>query len=124
MSIEINENLLAMWYYPISEDSDWLGALSKKEDDSGYDFLYRHRYYKDDKTGPDSEDEKNWYRGTLKAEVNKSDEDVIQEMRGAVDVIAAVLGAEVTEIRMVDGDVEAFVEELKSQPFSHMSQVH
>jgi hypothetical protein len=120
MTIEVNENLLGMWYYPIDPGSDWMGALSRT-DDSNYMLKYRHRYYVDDKTGPDSEDTKNWYEGKLPAE---SDDQAIELMRTAVNAIASAIGEDVTEVLVKDGDIEQFVEELSNQSFAHKQEIH
>jgi sigma54-dependent transcription regulator len=62
--IELDETVAGIWILQITPTQDWLAAIREIEPNQKYELTYRFRYYNDDKVF-DSDDEKNWYRGTL-----------------------------------------------------------
>ena len=124
MTIEITENLVGMWQFAF-DGGDFMGGVTE-QDDGSFFLQYRFRYYKDDKIGLESEDDKHWYEGTLHAATR---EHAVNEVRSVMEKLkkAGMLLAgeeiEVIEILMRGGDVEAFVQELTDQPWAHAQEV-
>lgn len=116
MTIEITDKLVGMWQFGFP-GGDFLGAITRLDD--SYKLDYRFRYHVDDKTH-DSEDIKNWYGGMISCE---TDAQAINVMRKVMDKLSMMTKDDYTEILMRDNDVNAFVEELKAQEFSHMQTV-
>ena len=116
--IEINENTIAIWRLQLTPDSDYCGGLTKQPDGS-YKFVYRFRYYVDDKTGPDSDDKKNWYEVVIKKDTPR--EEVIATLRLVVQEMANAVGNPVDEILMDHRGVEGILEEMKKRPHYHMT---
>lgn len=59
MSIDFDDNLIALWYVELPTECNWMAGLSRTANNTGQ-VKYRFRYYVDQKTH-DSQDIKHWY---------------------------------------------------------------
>ena len=121
MTIEVNENLIGTWHIEF-DGGNFMAAATELPDEPGtFLFQSRFRYYVDDKTDETSEDVKNWYEGRVSDTTRES---VIQRLRHMFSQLAEVMESEVVEILMNDErDIELFVQELTSKPFSNAQHI-
>jgi hypothetical protein len=126
MTIELNDDTVALWYMQITERSDWLAHLAKTDDPEVFKFDYRFRYYEGDQSlqFEKSEDKKNWYTGTL----NRSREDAIQVVRDMRKHLCEVDGDIPDEdcyelIREPDESPIQFMDRLREMPFSQSETI-
>ncbi len=126
MTIEINDDTVALWYMQVTERSDWLAHLGKTDDPGVFKFEYRFRYYEGDQTlqFEKSEDKKNWYEGTLR----RSREDCIGIVRNMREHLCEVDGGISEEdcyelIREPDENPMQFMHRLRAMPFSQSEEI-
>lgn len=126
MTIEINDDIVAIWYMQITEKSDWLAGLSKTDEPDVFKFTYRFRYYEGDQSlqFEKSEDKKNWYEGTLL----RSREDcigIVRDMREHLcDADGGISEEDCYElIREPDENPMQFMERMREMPFSRSEQI-
>jgi hypothetical protein len=125
MTIQITEKLVGMWQFEFG-NGNFLGAVEDTE--KGFKVIYRFRYYRDDKIGIESEDEKHWYEGIITDA--KTREQAIHSMRDMLAMLNKshqILYPEedpmdVSEILMKDGDVEKFIQELSNLDSTHIAE--
>src|SRR5207302_10442658 len=105
MTVNINNNFIAIWYFQPEEKMDFMGGLSvkgelspqpvypdKKDRKMELEFVYRFRYYKDEIVDSFlSKDEKHWYSVVIS---DHTPEEAISKLRS----IAKGFGKEVTEL--------------------------
>ena len=112
--IEIKEGryYVGLWNFPFGRRGDWMGCLWHEADKpTDWIFEYRFRYYADAKAFA-SEDEKNWYRATLKGQEAK----IIGEVKALIAKFAAMVGSSVDFFEVM-GDQVVFEEKLaKNKP--------
>lgn len=107
--IEINEDLLALWFVTMPPYNDFFAGVSKP----GV-LLYRFRYSKQDQPDPfDERDEKHWYR------VEGPVEKLISSMSDLSQKIAESSGGERWELIRGSGTLDQFAAEFVQLPFTH-----
>lgn len=124
--IVLNEKSLGIWFMQVSPDADWMGHLGLN-DEGEYEFIYRHRYYVDNKTH-DSDDKKSWYKGTVLTKDTPVDV-VITLVQSVVKTMSNFHGDStmpVHELLMGDKTIKEFTAEFKKLPFVHykMERLH
>jgi hypothetical protein len=113
MGINIDDNIVGMWFIALTEASDFLGGLSR--DGDNFVWLFRFRYYKDDKTW-NSKDEKSWHEVRIR---DRTEAQVIEMVRD-INCRMFSLGA-IEQWEMLRGTrtPEEFVREWARMPFNH-----
>ena len=109
----IDKQSVGMWYVPTFEQ-DFAGML-REVGPGQYEFTCRIRYYRDDKIGKASADEKSWYGGQW----NLSKDEAISRARQVVDLYAAECVPFDKWELLNDGDFEKFKATLDSSYFKH-----
>jgi len=129
MTIILDENFIAMWYYQLEEGLDFLsGLVAKRElspspppinlnEKQELTYTYRFRYYKDDMVFH-SEDEKHWYEITI---LDHTPQETIEKLRGMISIMFP--GKKVTEILIDERGQAGVFECMKQLPMFHMQQV-
>jgi hypothetical protein len=112
--IELDEKIVGMWFLYLSEKSDWMLAVREITAEEKYEVVFRFRYYKDDKAF-DSDDKKNWYKGT----VSGTRAYVIASLRAAAQLIATTAIEPLYELLNERG-IDQFMRELQDAPFAHV----
>lgn len=126
MTIQLTEKSLAMWYVELHNyggdyGGNWIAHISDEEDH--YLLTYRFRYYKDDKLGVDSEDEKSWYKGKLSKENFISAQHCISRTTEMAEAIAKLNDTEaVSIIREKEESVQDFVDRWLNNEFCHVEK--
>lgn len=121
--IILDENAIAIWFVQLSPISDMTGAASRTPE--GYKFIYRFRYYADEKTF-NSEDIKHWYE--TRAPKEETEENFIDKVRFTVNALYAI--AQISYPRAFKDEIltkgktpDQIIEEFKSKPWAHSSKV-
>lgn len=109
--ITIDENTIGLWSVKLANDKDWLAAIRELIPDQKYELVYRFRYYRDDAVF-ESQDKKNWYRGTLTGTRNF----VLQSFRQVFQALASASHSHHAYEVLNDGDARAFREKIFSLP--------
>ena len=108
--IEIDDNLLAIWFVTMPPYNDFFAGVSKP----GV-LLYRFRYSKKEQPDPfDERDEKHWYR------VDGPLEKLISTTSEMTQTMAKASGGERWELLRGSGTLEQFTAEFAQLPFAHM----
>lgn len=115
MTINIDDNLLGIWFMEVSSSQDWMAGLSKTNTPGELIIQYRHRYYKDRKAHG-SADEKSWYQGTL---ADTSIEIGIEQVRLIVRYLSEHAVGDPYELLRGDKSIETFISEFQALPFTH-----
>lgn len=124
MSISIDENIIAIWFFDLGPSEDYMMALSRTPS-GGIRFVYRVRHHHPDSTDPfDGKDEKSW----SEFETNDPDEakaiDAAREMaKGliglAVKLKQVTLPHTIYELVRGSATVEEFAKQLFKSPWAH-----
>jgi hypothetical protein len=122
VSVQFNENILAIWYMPLTDHSDFLAALSRDLSvRGGLIYLNRFRYYESGDPW-DPRDRKNWY------ELRTTDpvETTIRKLRKVHRIAAENRGMmsdaskdRLFELIRGDMSVDRFMRKFAQQPFVH-----
>jgi len=115
MSIILDENLIAIWYASLDEESDYLQSLSRT--DNGWDLTYRFRYYNSPDPW-DKEDTKNWYSGKL-SNKDKTESEVIETLSKVFEIIKIRAEGDCYILLRGEGDHKSFMKEFMALPFVH-----
>ena len=119
MSIEINENMLGIWFVAW-KDADWMCGAWKSF--CGPEARYRFRYYKDEKAF-NSRDEKSWYDVKPRREAGDhlfTDQEMIDVCSEMAALMAKANSAsEKWELIRGASTFEQFVTEFRKLPFAH-----
>ena len=106
--ITVNEKTIAIWHLSVVDDFDYLAALYRYESDQ---LMFRYRFLQaGDPYNP------HWY-AVGPPRVGQTDQEFEDIMVGTIRMIEGELGSRADEIRMENGDVEAFCEQLLSRPY-------
>jgi hypothetical protein len=106
--IPINEKTVATWHLSVVDDFDYLAALYRNESDQ---LMFKCRFIH-----ADDPDTANWYTvGPPPA--GQAEQEFEDIMVGTIRMMEDDLGWRADEIRMKNGDVEAFCDELLSRPY-------
>jgi len=123
MTIALTENVLGIWFVNLTEDSDWMCALTDADDK--WLIEYRFRYYCDDSGDAfDTDDEKNWYTATLdKADTSR--ETVLRKQTLVYKALRDMAGTTDGNYELLRSDktYEDFMEEFMELPFVHAKSV-
>jgi hypothetical protein len=116
MSFELNEKTIALWCVELGH-GNYMAMLSSTPEAREFRYQYRFRYYKDDIIDETSEDEKNWYGGTV---TGKRDV-VLGKIRIIYNALALTSPVD-QHWELVRGDETAdeFCARLGQQPGMHM----
>jgi hypothetical protein len=122
MSIEIDENIMGIWYVKLSSDLDLMLALLR--DGKGYKIKGRTRQY-DSPTDPwDGKDRKRWFGGSF---VAADDDTALKNAHRHMVTVSLSFARVFTppeppvlfELRRGNMSVEEFGEKLRSMPWAH-----
>lgn len=117
---EINEQLLAIWFMPVTTTSDWLAALART-DDGRLRFTSRMRYYNPESTDPhDGKDKKSEYSGVI----DGPEDVVLEQVRTAARVLTEHADGPLHELIRGSRSPEQFLDELLRQPWAHAKRVN
>ena len=106
--ITINEKTIAIWHLSVVDDFDYLAALYRNESDQ---LMFKCRFIH--ASDPDSA---NWY--TIgPAPAGEDEQEFEDTMLVTMRFFESALGLRADEIRMKNGDVEAFCDEFLSRPY-------
>jgi hypothetical protein len=108
VSIVLDENVIALWHLEL-DGGNFLGAL-RQQPTEGMEFTFRFRYYRDDKLGPDSQDEKHWYRSNIN---NWSQAQAVNKLREVYKKVARSTNSSLNEILMDETGVDGFVAKME-----------
>lgn len=114
MTNAIDNNIIGIWFIPLTKKSDWMGQLTQKDDH--IELRYRFRYYSGSKDPFDNTDHKNWYGG----KIQKPRDEVIEDLRTLTKGLAEKASAPYVGEVLNHGDVDDFMERLSKQPWVHM----
>jgi len=117
MTIEITERTIGLWHCELP-DGNWLAHLEHTAD-GRIQLTYRVRWYRDDKLGPDSEDIKNWYSGTMQV----SEADAIAQCRAVMEAIVEAIGGAGWELLKGARTLDEFLQLLQAMPNMHTQTV-
>ena len=124
--IILDQKFIAMWYFQVADDIDFMGGLTATQEPvlmnekQDVTFEYRFRYYKDNLTGLNSEDDKHWYLIRIREHTPQYGLDHVREI---VQKVAGGLDARVTEILMDEKGIKEVVRKMKALPMFHMSKM-
>jgi len=106
--ITVNEKTIAIWHLSAEDDFDYLAALYRNENDQ---LMFKYRFIH-----ADDPHNAHWYTvGPPKdRQMEQEFEDI---MVGTIRFMESELGCKADEIRMENGDVEGFCNELLSRPY-------
>src|SRR5882724_407349 len=120
--IEINENIIGLWFASIEKGTgDLMAALSRRKD-GALELNYRFRYYRDEKVW-DSKDKKSWYHAVLKGE---DVEHVLKTMRTMFAMSQMRNGANpLGYYELLRGTMtpKEFMEKLAKSHFAHVQRL-
>jgi hypothetical protein len=104
--ITVNDKTIAIWHLAVEDDFDYLAALYRNGTDQ---LMFKYRFIH-----ADDPDTAHWYTvGPTKG----PEQDFENTMMLTIRLMEKTLGWRADEIRMKDGDVEAFCDELLSRPY-------
>lgn len=112
MAININDNIVGMWFMSLTPMSDYLAGLSR--DGTAFRLLFRFRYYKDDKAW-DSKDEKSWHEVRI---TERTEAQVIEVVRAINKRMFALGAIEQWEVLRGTRTPEEFAHEWLRLPFN------
>jgi len=126
MTITIDENFIALWYILLSDSSDFMAGLTRNLSGT-LECTYRFRYYKDDKTGLDSDDEKHWYSFSIDPEKTTKD-DALITCRNVFGKLADLVkmhypDAKLVEIVMGPDGLEGVLRKMGCNPCFHIAKL-
>jgi|HubBroStandDraft_1064217.scaffolds.fasta_scaffold240336_2 hypothetical protein len=106
--IIVNDKTIAVWHFSLEGDFDYLAALYRNETNQ---LMFTYRFIH-----ADAPDTAHWYSvGPPKD--GCTDREFENIMASTIRMIEGDLGRRADEIRMKNGDVEAFCEELLARPY-------
>jgi len=115
--IEVDENIIGIWFIALDNESDWLASMSKVKD--GIKVNYRFRYYNSEDPHPFSgKDKKNFYSFVAPDDKKKA----IKVMRAMAHALNEKGGLEKEPHEIINtGDLDEFIEELVKKDFSNVA---
>ena len=120
MTIEFKENryFVALWFIP-GDTKDYLAALYRDRGENEWHLVYRFRYYRDAKTGFDSDDEKHWFACAYPVGV-VTEETLEQHIDRACEILvgAGGLAGPVKKITCKTDNVRRIADVLQTMPFA------
>jgi hypothetical protein len=129
MSINIDNNTLAIWYVELQPGViDYMGALTRR--DYGYSYTWRMRYYNSSDQW-DTNDVKRWFNMEVpSAHGDEEDEgaiSIIRETVLATVALSRVMGkpepGAIHELLRDKKTLDEFVKEITESPFVHKRKV-
>ena len=106
--ITINGKTIAIWHLAVVDDFDYLAALYHNENDQ---LMFKYRFIH-----ADDPHNAHWYTvGPPKD--GQTEQEFEHIMVSMIRMMESELGWRADEIRMENGDVEAFCEQLLSRPY-------
>ncbi len=134
MTVNIDNNFIAMWYFQPEEKMDFMGGLSgkgelspqpiyptQKDQKIEMEFVYRFRYYKNEIVDSFlSKDEKHWYSVVIS---DHTPEEAISKIRSLVNTLSKVVEKEVTELVIDEEGVMGMMKRMRKLPFMHVQEV-
>jgi hypothetical protein len=106
--ITINEKTIAIWHLSVEDDFDYLATLYRNETDQ---LMFKYRFIH-------AEDPHNAHWYTVGPPKDGRTEQEFEDVAvGAIRFMESELGWRADEIRMENGDVQAFCEQLLSRPY-------
>jgi len=105
VGIVLDENVIAMWHFEF-DGGNFISAL-KKRPSGGMEVTSRFRYYRDDKPGPDSQDEKHWYGRDVKST------ETLHDVRNKAAELARMEGSTLNEILMDETGVDGLLAKME-----------
>jgi hypothetical protein len=107
----LDEKVIAVWHFEFN-GGNFLSTLRKKPT-GGMELTSRFRYYRDDKPGPDSQDEKHWYGRDVKST------ETLHDVRNQTAELARMEGSTLNEILMDESGVDGLLAKMeKVMPLS------
>ena len=134
MTVNIDNNFIAMWYFQPEEKMDFMGGLSAKGEPSPQpvyptrkdqkmemEFVYRFRYYKDEIVDSFlSKDEKHWYSVVIS---DNTPDEAISKLRSLINALAKGFEKKVTELVIDEEGVMGMMKRMQKLPFMHVQEV-
>jgi hypothetical protein len=118
--LTLDEKTVGLWFIELDDSSDFMAMLACTDNDHAWEFVYRFRYYLDDKAF-DSADKKSWYRATIEAPDEKT---VILRTRAAITAVAGLAQGRHYECLRGGKTPVQFFAELRKLPFIHVQKHH
>jgi hypothetical protein len=113
--IEINDQLLGIWFMPLSATSNWMAGMSRT-DDGHIKLAWRMRYYNPESVDPhDGKDRRSRYTS-----ITNDPEDVaIEKLRTIARVLTEHAKGPLYEILRGNRTTQEMFAELQRQPWAH-----
>ena len=121
MSIQITEQTIAIWFAPVTEESDYMSCLNLEGEQLVFHF--RFRYYQGDqsKKFEESEDRKSWYKMEID---HATPEEALRRVRSLQAAFVEKMDRDAPELAhplfevLNDGDFDSFIREFMQQPWT------
>lgn len=120
--IVLDERIIAIWFFPIDDDSDFMAGLSWETEEmakagkGNVNLIYRFRYYDKERGDPfTGNDKKNWYSGVIATE---DKEGTLTGVRECIRVMADVKGQIAEEILNTDG-MDQVMRDMEAKSWAH-----
>ena len=110
--IVLDDKIVGIWFIGM-DNSDFMAGVRELIPNEKYELKYRFRYHKDDKVF-ESDDVKNWYRGTLSGTRNY----VMLSMHAVTQELTKASGGKVYEL-LNDQGMDVFMREFRKAPFMY-----
>jgi len=111
----LDENVIGVWHFEF-DGGNFVATLSKKPG-GGMTLASRFRYYRDDKPGPDSQDEKRWFCGDVNN--NWTEARAVNVLREASTKMARYVHSTLNEVLMDETGVGGLLAKMqKTMPLS------
>jgi len=114
--IDLDENLLGVWFLDINESSNWFAGLSCTKTAGRLQLKYRVRYFSDG-TARNARFDPNAEASWAVAEMSKSPDQAIEDMRRIGRTLTQHARGELIEVLRGDRTFEQFQVALAAQPF-------